>query len=71
MSNSTEPYEVDDRGNVVQFYETTDFEIVAEINREAEVDGVQDCKTWDGDEVVTAWAMENGYGEEIEEAVKI
>jgi len=57
------PYEVDDRGNVVQFYDTETNEIVAEINREDTVNGVPDQSTYWGGPTVTAWAIENGYPE--------
>lgn len=66
MSEPKEPYEVDDRGNVVQFYETKGYEIVATIDREAIYIGTPDAdyqSTWDGGAAVTAWAMENGYPE--------
>lgn len=53
-------YEVDDRGNVVQFYDS-DNRIVGELDQEATVDGVNDQRTWIGDAAVTAWAASNGY----------
>jgi hypothetical protein len=56
-----EPYEVDDRGNVAQFYSTDSNEVVATLDREAEVDGVADQATWDGGPDVTAWAVAHGY----------
>jgi hypothetical protein len=56
------PYDVDDRGNVVQFHDH-DNRIVGEIDREAEVGGVPDQSTWWGNDEVTAWAISNGYPE--------
>lgn len=64
-------YEVDDRGNVAQFYDVECDEIVATLDREAEVDGKADQLTWDGNKEVTIWAIENGYEEEIFRAKKI
>lgn len=55
-------YEVDDRGNVAQFYDE-EGEIVATLDREAEVNGIQDQSTWDGGKDVTEWAVANGYPE--------
>jgi hypothetical protein len=62
MSQTVETYEVDDRGNVVQFYDTSNL-IVGELDREATIDGVNDKSTWIGDANVTAWAIHNGYPE--------
>ena len=64
-------YSVDDRGNMVDFYDATTFDLVARLDREAEVDGVPDRYTWDGDEGVTAWAAENGFSEALGEATRI
>lgn len=64
-------YSVDDRGNTVDFYDVTTFDLVARLDREAAVDGVPDHYTWDGDEAVTAWAAENGYAEALSEATQI
>jgi hypothetical protein len=63
-------YEVDDRGNVVDFYLVTngEFEQVARLDREAPPD---DHTTWDGGPSVTEWAIANGYAEQIAEAERI
>lgn len=66
-----EPYQVDDRGNIAQFYETNEFEIVATLDRESEVNGEVDKLTWDGGPSVTEWAKSNGYEESINAATKI
>jgi hypothetical protein len=63
-------YEADDRGNVVDFY-NEEYEIVARLDREAEVDGIPDQKTWDGGPDVTEWAIANGYADEIATARRI
>ena len=52
-------YEVDDRGNIAQFYDIEADQIVARLDREAGPNG--DQTTWDGDEEVTKWANANGY----------
>lgn len=51
-------YDVDDRGNIAQFYDE-EGEIVATLDREAGENA--DEETWDGDDDVTAWAIANGY----------
>lgn len=71
MSTEKPPYKVDDRGNVAQFYETEEYELVATLDREAEVDGKCDCYTWDGGEAVTQWAVANGYADSIAHAKRI
>jgi hypothetical protein len=55
----TEPYDVDDRGNIAQFYDVESGDIIATLDREAGENA--DEYTWDGDEAVTAWAKANGY----------
>lgn len=58
---STQPadeYDVDDRGNIAQFYDSSG-DIIATLDREA--GETADQSTWDGDEGVTAWAEANGY----------
>ena len=62
-------YDVDDRGNIAQFY--LDEEIVATLDREAEVDGKCDQLTWDGGPEVTKWAIANGYADAIARAVLV
>jgi hypothetical protein len=62
-------FSADDRGNVVDFY-TADGEPVGKIDREAEVNGVPDRKTFEAfhsAEVLEAWMRANGYGEELDE----
>lgn len=54
-----EPYTVDDRGNVAQFYYTESEDLCATLNRECGPEG--DQYEWDGDEDVTAWAETHGY----------
>lgn len=56
-----EPYEVDDRGNIAQFYDTGTWEMIATLDREA--GPTADQYTWDGDAKVTAWAKTHGYPE--------
>lgn len=63
-------YVVDDKGNIAHFYrvdESGGCRLVATLNRRAgpEPGGVGSVYTWDGDAVVTAWAVENGYRCEI------
>lgn len=60
---------VDDRGNIVDFYE--DDEIVAVLDREAEIDGKKDVTTWDGGGKIEEWAKSHGYKEEIEAAIRV
>ena len=61
-------FSVDDRGNVVQFYDDSD-EIVATLDREAGPNA--DELLWDGGKEVTEWAIANGYAQEIAKAEKI
>jgi hypothetical protein len=58
-TTETEPYQVDDRGNVAQFYCTKSWEIIATLDRESGPTSNQ--YTWDGDADVTAWAKTHGY----------
>jgi hypothetical protein len=66
-------FSVDDRGNVVDFYEKLPdgtWDQCARINREA--GPPNDCDavtTWNGGESVTTWAKINGYEDEINDAV--
>jgi len=62
-------YDVDDRGNIAQFYR--DEEIVATLDREAEVGALVDQLTWDGDADITAWAIANGYADAIARATRV
>jgi hypothetical protein len=62
---------VDDRGNIAQFYEFPAGDIVATLDREATVNGVQDQLAWDGSGDVEAWAIANGYGDEIANAARV
>lgn len=57
MTNPEPQYDVDDRGNIAQFY--LGDEIIATLDREAGDHANE--STWDGDEDVTAWAEQNGY----------
>ncbi len=57
MKDPEQQYDVDDRGNIAQFYFGD--EIIATLDREA--GETADQSTWDGDEDVTAWAEMNGY----------
>lgn len=62
-------FSADDRGNVVDFYDA-EGEPVGKIDREAEVDGVPDRKTFEAyhsAEDLEAWMRANGYGEELDE----
>lgn len=62
-------FSADDRGNVVDFYDA-DGEMVGQIDREAEVDGVPDRKTFEAfhsAEALEAWMRANGYGDELDE----
>lgn len=59
MPNTPEPYEVDDRGNIAQFYDSESGDIIATLDREA--GETADQFTWDGDADVTAWAKAHGY----------
>jgi hypothetical protein len=62
-------FSADDRGNVVDFYDA-EGEPVGKIDREAEVDGVPDRKTFEAfhsAEALEAWMRANGYGEELDE----
>ena len=70
MSYIEGTYEADDRGNVVDFYLVTngEYEQIARLDREAQPG---DYTTWDGGPAVTAWAVANGYAEEIAEAEKV
>lgn len=65
MTHKKEKYSVDDRGNVAQFYDVESGDIIATIDREATVNGVQDRSTWDAhqDLEITKWAIANGYPE--------
>ena len=63
-----EPYDVDDRGNVVDFYCVVSEDKVARLDREAG-DSANEL-AWDGGEDVTEWAMAHGYGDEITEATR-
>lgn len=56
-----EPYDVDDRGNVAQFYWMASGDIVATIDRESGPNANE--STWDGNAEVTAWAISHGYPE--------
>lgn len=56
---NNEPYEVDDRGNVAQFYSTESGEMIATLNREG--GETADQHEWDGGEDVTAWAIAHDY----------
>ena len=68
-----EDYDVDDRGNIAQFYELDgDWGIVGELDREAGPAGdVDSVTTWWGNATVTQWARENGYADEIDSAKKV
>lgn len=66
---SAPDFSCDDRGNVVDFYWPSG-DKAATLDREAEVDGIEET-AWDGGPEVTAWAIANGYAEEIEGATKI
>lgn len=72
MPLNPEPYEVDDRGNVAQFYCSESGDIIATLDREyGEAAGDSSfAHSWDGDEDVTKWAVANGY-EEVLEAKQI
>lgn len=62
-------FSADDRGNVVDFYDA-EGEPVGKIDREAEVNGVPDRKTFEAfhsGEALEAWMRANGYGEELDE----
>lgn len=62
-------FSADDRGNVVDFYDA-EGEPVGKIDREAEVNGVPDRKTFEAfhsGEALEAWMKANGYAEELEE----
>ena len=63
-------FDVDDRGNVAQFYDESG-DVIATLDREAEVNGKLDQKTWDGGPAVTEWARRNGYEKEIDSATRI
>lgn len=69
-----ERYSVDDRGNVVDFYEMMpdgSIEPVARLDREAgEKANELAWDNWSGGEQLEAWAKENGYRDQIEEAIK-
>jgi len=65
--NNKEPYQVDDRGNIAQFYEVESGDIIATLDREAGPNA--NDLAWDGGDEVTKWAKANGYDEEIEEAI--
>ncbi len=65
----TEEYTVDDRGNVVEFYEVVSGDIIATLDRESGENG--DETTWDGAKNITDWAIKNGYADEIKDAVRI
>ena len=54
-------YEVDDRGDRVQFYDTESGDIVGEINREAGQNA--NTSVWYGGYAVKTWAINNGYPE--------
>jgi hypothetical protein len=65
----TNEYSVDDRGNMAQFYSYEDECIVATLHREA---GQDACSlSWDGDDDVTQFAIDEGYGDEIELAERV
>lgn len=67
-------FSIDDRGNVVDFYEEYEdgtFEPVARLDREAGPPGnVDSVTTWNGGDGVTSWAQQNGYADEIATAAK-
>lgn len=70
-------FEADDRGNVVDFYapaESGEWERVARLDREAEVNGKSDqlaFDNWAGGPELEAWMKENRYGDELNEAAKL
>lgn len=70
-------FDVDDRGNVVDFYAKDDsgaWERVARLDREAEVNGKIDqlaFENWAGGPELEAWMKENRYGDELNEAAKL
>ena len=68
-----ERYSVDDRGNVVDFYEMMpdgSIEPVARLDREAgEKANKLAWDNWSGGDQLEAWAKENGYRDQIEEAI--
>ena len=66
-------FSIDDRGNVAIFYEKdgSEWYKCATLNREAgPQNDVDSVTTWNGDDEVTEFAVKEGYGDEIEEAVK-
>lgn len=70
----TADFEADDRGNVVDFYETCHNEDVARLDREAEVNGVPDQLTfenWAGGPALEEWMKENGYADALSRATRI
>lgn len=56
---------------IAQFYELPSLDVIALLDREAVVNGVQDQLTWDGSGDVEAWAIANGYGDEIARATRV
>lgn len=69
----TEDFSVDDRGNVVDFYEKMDdgtWESAARLDREVGVNANELAwENWSGERLVK-WAEENGYKDEILEGTK-
>lgn len=67
MKTDEEPYDVDDRGNVVDFYDTSTEERVAILHREADANGLepdgQECGyAWECDDpACEAWALTHGF----------
>jgi hypothetical protein len=69
-----QPFEADDRGNVVDFYETREFEQIARLDREAEVNGKHDqlaFDNWAGGAELETWMRINGYGEDMATASRL
>jgi len=64
-------FSVDDRGNVVDFYELMEdgtWEKTARLDREAGVDANTLCWLNESGEKLEEWAKQNGYEDEIIEA---
>lgn len=67
-------FSVDDRGNVVDFYELMEdgtWEKSARLDREAGDDANSLCWLNESGEELEEWAKKNGYEDEISEASKI
>lgn len=66
-------FSVDDRGNVVDFYEKMEdgtWEQTARLDREAGEDANSLCWLNESGDELEKWAMKNGYEDEILEAGK-